>query len=119
MAEDWNAIAAEVAAAIGDVGFDVTLRKVTIGPATPWDETGITTTDTAMRCIDDRYRVRDAQGNLLQQSMRTLTVAVGEAIPARADRVQVRGEWHEIAEVRPLAPGGVDLLYDVDLMGAR
>jgi hypothetical protein len=119
MAEDWNAIASEVAAAIGEVGFEVTLRKVTVGPATPWDEAGVTTTDTALRCIDDRYRVRDAQGNLLQQSMRTLTVAVGAVMPAKADRVLVRGAWHEIAEVRPLAPGGVDLLYDLDLMGAR
>jgi len=117
--EDWSAIAAEVAAAIGDVGFEVTLRKKTAGPSTPWDTTPVETDDTAMMCIDDRYRVRDAQGNLLQQSMRTLTVAVGDAIPAKADRVLVRGAWHEIAEVRPLAPGGVDLLYDVDLMGAR
>ena len=119
MAEDWQAIAADVAAAIGDVGFEVTLRKRTAGPSTPWDTTAVTTADTVIRCIDDRYRVRDAQGNLLQQSMRTLTVAVGGAIPAKADQVQVRGDWFEIAEVRPLAPGGVDLLYDVDLMEAR
>jgi hypothetical protein len=116
MAEDWTAIAQEVASAIGDVGFAVTLRKRTAGPATPWDATAVTDADTEHLCIDDRYRVRDAQGNLLQQSMRTLTVAVGDAIPAKADRMQVRGEWFEIGEVRPLAPGGVDLLYDVDLM---
>ena len=119
MSEDWNAVAIEVAAAIGDVGFTVTLRKKTAGPATPWDATAVTTADTLMACIDDRYRVRDAQGNLLQQSMRTLTVAVGGAVPAKADRVQVRGEWFEIGEVRPLSPRRLDLLYDVDLMEAR
>ncbi|MDZ7904605.1 MAG: hypothetical protein U5N55_01565 [Cypionkella sp.] len=115
MPENWNAIASEVAAAIGDVGFAVTLRKRTSGPATPWDATGVTITDSELAVVDDRYRVFDAAGNLLQRSIRTLIVAAGDAIPARADQVQVRGEWFEIAEVRPLAPGGVDLLYEVDL----
>ncbi len=121
VAEDWAAIAAEVAAAIGEVGFTATLRKRTTGPATPWDMTPPGTADATITVIDDRYRVRDAAGNLLAASMRTITVAVQPGVPAavptKADRVQIGGVWHEIGEVRSLAPGGVALLYECDLMG--
>lgn len=117
MAENWQAVIADVQRAMRDVGFEVTLRKRTSGPAAPWDTAATVTSDTPLWCIDDRRRQRDATGNLLAQSLRTLTVSIGEAIPAKADRVIVRGEVCEIKEVRPLAPGGVDLLYELDLAG--
>lgn len=112
---DWSGIAAEVEEAIGEVGFSATLeKKTTTGPA--YDPT-ITATSHQITVIDDAQRVRDADGTLVGQTMRTLTVATGSATPAKGDRVQVLGEWREIAEVRPLAPGGVALLWEVDLAG--
>lgn len=112
---DWAGIAAEVAGAIGEVGFAATLeQKTTSGPA--YDPT-VTTETYEITVIDDAQRVRDASGTLVGQTMRTLTVATGSATPAKGDRVQVLSVWHEIAEVRPLAPGGVALLWEVDLAG--
>lgn len=112
---DWAGVAAEVAGAIGEVGFAATLEKTAMtGPA--YDPT-VTTTTHQITVIDDAQRVRDAAGTLIGQTMRTLTVATGGKIPAKGDRVQVLGAWHEIAEVRPLAPGGVALLWEVDLAG--
>lgn len=112
---DWAGIAAEVAGAIGEVGFAATLeKKTTTGPAY---DPNINTALHQITVIDDAQRVRDADGTLIGQTMRTLTVATGSATPAKGDRVQVLGVWHEIAEVRPLAPGGVALLWEVELAG--
>lgn len=116
MAEDWDAIAREVAGALSQVGFVVTLEKPATVPTTPWDTATATFTTSELTCVDDRYRLRDQAGNLLQQSMRTLTVNATDAVPAKKDRVRVNGEWFEIAEVRPTAPGGVAVLYELDLL---
>ena len=47
-------------------------------------------------------------------SARVLTMAA-TVTPVKGWRVQVRGVYHRIASVMPLAPGGVDLLFDVEL----
>ncbi|MDZ7906424.1 MAG: hypothetical protein U5N55_12060 [Cypionkella sp.] len=114
--ENWNAVAADVLAGIAEVGFEVTLQKRTAVPATPWDAGADTFTDSPMIAVDDQYRVRDAAGNLLQKSMRTLLVGVSGPAPAKADRVIVRGETFEVAEVREAAPGGQAVFYEIDLM---
>ncbi|MDZ7906182.1 MAG: hypothetical protein U5N55_10715 [Cypionkella sp.] len=114
--ENWDAVAADVLAGIAEVGFEVTLQKRVQVPATPWEAGADTFTDYTIRAVDNLYRVRDATGNLLQKSMRTLTVGVSGPAPAKADRVIVRGETFEIAEVRETAPGGGSVMYEIDLI---
>lgn len=115
MAEDWDAIAAEVATALDGVGFEVTLRRRSGGAASPWQSNAYTETDYTVTVVQGAYRVRDEAGNLIRQTQRTLTVAAGVVVPERADRILMGETWHEVTAVRPLAPGGVDLLYSVDL----
>ncbi len=116
MSVDYQGIADEVSAAIAEVGFTAILRKETGGAATPWDTGTPAVTDTEITVIDDGIRDRYIAGTLTTRKTRVLTVAVANGvIPAKADRVQVRGVFFEIEEVMPLAPGGVDLLYDVEL----
>jgi hypothetical protein len=66
--------------------------------------------------IDDQITRRDA-GGMVTGSTRVLTIKGNGVAPQKGWRVQVRGTTHRIAAVKPLAPGGVDLLYDLELEG--
>ena len=132
-------IAARVAAGIAKVGTRTgtgtlicALEKPASGggePTTPWDvETDPLGAATMydLVVVDGHFRVRDASGTLIGQTVRTLTISATGAAPAKNDRIAVGVAkadvdadtiWHEIAEVRPLQPGGVVLLYEADLKG--
>lgn len=111
MSEDWAGIAAEVAEAIASVGFAATLETQT---ATTGADDAPTFTEEAITVIDDQITKRDA-GGMVTGSVRVLTIKGNGTVPVKGWRVQVRGSWHRIAAVRPLAPGGVDLLFDLEL----
>lgn len=139
MAEDWNAVASEVEGAlreVGDVsqpnGFPVTLRKV-VGYTggndyDPESGTPILEYSTFVG-IESVQEIRDINGTLTGQTKRTITVnATGGAVPHDDDKVHL-GEaltyvdedtdagiaWVGIMAVRPLAPAGVAVLYELDL----
>ncbi len=116
MAENWNAVAAEVAGAIADVGFVVTIEEPVVASEINGDVTLGTPVLHSVACIDAPITRRDA-GGLVTETVRTLTVQTGVIVPVKGWRVQVRGQWHRIAKVMPLAPGGTDLLYDLELEG--
>lgn len=118
VAEDWASIAAEVGAAITDIGVAVTLEKRTlVGPVTPWDTTLETPwTAHTIYAVPDTERHRDATGILIGTTRDTLTVSAVGIVPAKGDRVLVRGTWRELEEVRVLWQGGVDLLYELSLV---
>lgn len=114
MSEDWAAVQAEVADAIASVGFSAKLERQceTDGPE-GGDEYATVGTITV---IDDMIRRRDA-GGMVTGTVRVLTVKGNGTVPQKGWRVKVRGTWHRIAQVMPLAPGGVDLLFDMELEG--
>lgn len=119
MSEDWASIAAEVAFAIEDVGFAATItRKGTGGPSSP-DQVNIVSKPApvtfTVRVIDDGIKDRYAPGGLVTRKARVLTISTAGTTPVKKDRITVRGVEHEIQAVMPLAPGGVDLLYEVEL----
>lgn len=117
MAEDWNAIAAEVAAAIAEVGFAATITRRT-GPQTPWDNAPATETAYPVTVVDDGIKTRYSRaddGALIARTSRVLTIAADGIAPAMGDTITVRGQSHTIAGVTPTAPGGIDLLFDVEL----
>lgn len=132
MAEDWEAIAAEVDAALKsvaatDAGYPIALRKVVITGGVPWDPGSGTTTITysTLYGIEGNEMIRDVNGTVIRTSMNTVTVSAIGAVPAKGDRVApgVSGgdadevtAWREIAEVRPLAPAGTAVLYELDLV---
>ena len=57
---------------------------------------------------------RDASG-MVTGTRRVLTIKGNGTVPVKGWRVEVRGATHRIAAVMPLAPGGVDLLFDLEL----
>jgi hypothetical protein len=138
MPENWTGIAAEideVLRSIADVsqpgGYPVTLRKVTITGGNPFDPTSGTTTIVyhTLYAVEDVREIRDLNGTLITETRRTLMVNATGVAPTDDDRVFV-GEalvyqdeatdgavaWVEIAAVRPLAPAGIAVLYEIDLV---
>lgn len=116
MSEDWASVAKEVSAAIAETGFLVTLEKPGARSGPAWAPTIGSPTSHQIMAVDMGIVVSDDEGTKIGNRQRALTVSASGVVPDKADRVQVRGVWHDIAEVMPLAPGGVDLLYKIKLV---
>jgi len=135
--EDWHSIAAEVADAIRSVsdvsqpnGYPVTLRiPGTVSPDRPWDPEPGAPTYRTLYAVEGFQEIRDASGTLIGQTRHTLTVTADpDVVPMKSHRVLIgqaaayvddatdkNWPWVEIIEVRPLAPAGVAVLYEIDL----
>lgn len=136
-------IAAEIAAALIEAGEEVgtgaythTIRRVVSAPT---DETGAPTNPFAgpaepapapepelfeVTGIEGVQDVRDMTGTLVGVQRRTLTINATGVTPLKSDRIAVgvaRGDvvsdtvFEEILAVKPLAPGGTALLYELQL----
>lgn len=117
MSENWTGIAAEIATAISGIGFGASVsRPIANEPVNPWD-TAIPGAPTvySVTVIDDGIRNIYEPGSLIARKARVLTIGATGFIPAVSDVITVRGAAHEVLAVMPLAPGGVDLLYDIEL----
>jgi hypothetical protein len=116
-----SSIAAEIAAALAEAGaatgdgpLIITLEKaVTSGP--DYDPVQGDPIEHSLTAIDDLIRVRDASGALTGETRRVLTLPATGVVPAKGDWVAVRGARHRIGQVAPVAPGGVDLMYECTL----
>ncbi|TPW26030.1 hypothetical protein [Pararhizobium mangrovi] len=129
MAEDWNAIAAEVEGALKEVGnWPVTLRYVTkVEGGDPYDPDSGTATPhyVTLYAVQGYEQVRDQSGTLVGQTKRTLTVdATSGTVPGKgmsvalgvtAGDANAASAWIEISAVRPLAPAGTAVLYELDI----
>lgn len=114
MVEDWTAIAAEVSAAIEDIGFQVFIaREISPEPQTPWDTSPRRAASFAVTAIDMGVRQSRMGGEITQS--RVLLVASGDIAPEIGDMVTVRGRQHAVLSVMPTAPGGVDVMHKVEL----
>ena len=131
MSEDWNAIAAEVGDAIRSIGQDtggypITLRipGAVTGPS--YDPTFGDPTYLQLHGVEDYQRIKDQAGTLIGQTMHTLMVtADGGTVPLKSHKIALgvlvadaseSSAWVEIAEVRPLSPAGIAVLYELDLV---
>lgn len=118
---------AEAGEETGDGSLVATFRVTGVGPTSPHDTTpSAVPTYFQLTCLDGTTKVRDASGVLTGQITRTLTVAATGDTPKKSHTVAVGVKvsdvvegttlFSEISEVRTEAPGGVPLLYEVDLV---
>lgn len=137
MSEDWNSVAAEVEqalASVGDVsqpgGYPATLRKPAgAAPANPWEPpSGDPTYHPVIVLVSDK-ELRDVNGTLIGMTKRTITISgAAGVVPSDDDKIVLGAHltfmdaatddavaWQEIAAVRPLAPAGIAVLYELDL----
>ena len=126
-------IAAEIAAALAEAGEAVgtgpylcTIRRAPVDEATtPWAMPSANdSVDYEVTAIEDVRDIRDMSGTLIGMQKRTLTINATGVQPLKSDRIAVGVApadvtadtvFEEILAVKPLAPGGVALLYELEL----
>lgn len=114
MAEDWSKVAVEVAEAIASVGFAAVLEVPTVGPFDGSEGSAFDFMQYPVTILDDRITRRDVTG-MVVGTTRVLTMAGNGVVPEKGGRVCVRGQWLRIAKVMALAPGGQDILFDLEI----
>ena len=115
MAENWAAIAGDVTVALESVGFEVTLHPAQTEMINPWDVPGAAPADVILTCIDSGLKEVYIQGSTATRLARKLMINAGVVVPKVGDTITVRGRVHDVLSVAPLAPGGVDLFYDIEI----
>lgn len=101
---------------IAEFGTSATLRKKTV-TGTGANPT-VTTTDYPITAVDLDIQQRDRSGSLVGEAVRTLYISTAglSVAPEKRDTVQVKGVWCEIAEVRPLAPADVVVMWEASIL---
>ena len=130
-------IQAEIAAALVEAGeavgtgaYTCTIRRASTEadePKTPWDppaDPANEPTEYPVTAIEDVQDVRDISGMLVGIQKRTLTINATGVAPLKSDVIAVgvapddvtnATVFEEIIAVKPLSPGGVVLLYELEL----
>ena len=114
MAEDWQSIAAEVAGALGDVGYGATLVRPTWTgldhDRQPGPDQLIPVT-----LMGDTLALGLVNGTAIQANDRREMMAAQGTTPTPADRLRIGAIRYAIIRCEPFAPGGVPLFYDLIL----
>lgn len=113
MAEDWTGIAAEVAAALAEVGFTATLLRRGAATGPEWDPAQGPDTPHPLTVMQDTLGLGLIDGSTIRAGDMRLMCAAEGIRPTTADRVTVQGITYAVVLCEPFAPGGVDLFYDL------
>jgi len=116
MSEDYAAIAAEALDAIADVGFAVTVTRKTSQPSSPNSGAPTMTTDYEITVVQTKTSRAFIIGGQEIIASKTLLVPATGFVPQQGDKVTLgAGNPMRVVRVQATAPGGVDVLYKVDL----
>lgn len=101
---------------ITNFGQDVVLRQVE--EADPEDfAPSAGYVDTTVKAVDLNVVDKFSNASLAERTMRKLLVSASSgAQPETGDRIQIAGEWHNVGVVMPLRPGGITILYEVEIV---
>lgn len=112
--EDWQTIAAEVAGALGDVGYGATLVRATwTGP--DHDRQAGPDLLIPVKLLGDTLSLGLVNGTTIQASDRREMMAAEGTAPMPADSLRIGTTSYPIIRAEPFAPGGVALYYDLIL----
>ena len=116
---DYAALELKAAALINKFGRAAILRLITKTPidtAKPWQGTTDTKTDTTITAVFLDYSLEDAEGSLVHRSDQKVFMRgnLGIDVTDQDKIVDGTSEW-AIVDVFPLNPGGVTLLFELQL----
>lgn len=101
---------------IANFGQNVTLTKRAAYDPSDFSPTVVTTTHTVV-AVDLMEVNRNAPGSLNEKTTRKLLISTSAGVaPETNDRVLIDGESHTIGMVMPLAPGGLTVMYEAELI---
>lgn len=114
MSYDYDPMVALAIRMIDRFGRDATLNQMT-NTGTDWAPTRTKTTQ-QVRAVDVEHHVRDQSGTNVGIVARKLYIAPATGLkPAKGDTITIGSDTHEIEDVMELAPGGVTVLWELDL----
>jgi hypothetical protein len=113
MPENWTAIAADVTAALADVGMAATLIRPETGPTTPWDTAPVVAgAEVVATVIRDTWTRRHVDGALVMADDQFFLMDA-TVTPTADDRLTVGGQTLRIVRVKPTSPAGAAVLFEV------
>lgn len=117
MAFDFAEMQATADDLIGEFGMPGAIRRSTTTGGGPYDPDGgtITVTDHPCMLVVDEYGLRERESSLIEANDRKVLVAVGGLTvePQEEDQIVIGGAVFEIVSVKPIAPAGVVVLYEI------
>ena len=119
MSFDYTRIRGTSERLLARFGQTATLVKPGAMAGPEWDPQPGPATEHPITVVDENQMQRDQSGTLIGEAVHALIVSTaGGVAPERADRVRLaNGRDLEVIDVRPLSPGGVVLLYEVQVSG--
>lgn len=116
MSENWTAVASEIAAGLAEVGYAATVTRPAQTATAPHDVTpeGAATQFT-VTVLDDGIKDRYEAGSLVASQVHMITIGATGYVPQKRDRIALSGGDFEFVQIMPTAPGGVDLLYEIEV----
>lgn len=115
--EDWQAIAAEVAEALGDVGHAATLlRAGGRDPVSPeYNPVMLPDQEIPVKLLGDTLALGLVNGTAIRAGDRREMMAAEGTTPTPADRLRIGTTSYAIVRAEPFAPGGEALFFDLIL----
>jgi len=118
----------EAAEATGDGEYTATLTRAgeesgtDDDAGTPWGDAATGTEPDpvpyTVTVLDGGTTTRyghDAAGSLIPRTVRTLTISATGEVPQMGDTITLTDGTYTLAKVEPFAPGGENLLFDVEI----
>ena len=116
MTFDYANARATAARLIRNFGAEATLFRRAFPAGDAWNPRAVANdAQWQVRAVDLGIKERLRAGTLTRSLMRVLYVEAGQVRPEQGDRITVGGVTHQIAEVMPLSPAGVDVMYEVQV----
>ena len=110
---DYTASAATASHLISYFGGPVALyRKTGGGTGNPYDRAADTYAPEVVTAVDLAEK-RMAEGVGLVATGERVLLMKADAAPAQGDRVEIGGALHEISQIEPLRPSGLNVMFKV------
>lgn len=129
MSEDWTTVAADVALGLLEAGTSAAIIRdgVPTGPA--YDPTPAVDISAPCTVVFDSFRASEIDGTMIQRGdVKVFMAVTGFTIaadasgnnvntPTPADRLQASGKQYAVIDVKPLRPGGVAVMWEIQARG--
>ncbi len=114
MSVDWDGVAGEVADALAEVGMQAVIEKPGARSGPESNPTYSVPIEVTCSATQESLSKLKAKGTLVEHTAAAYVVS-SKVAPTTADKLKIDGVSRKILRVDVEAPGGVDLLYTVQV----
>ncbi|MFY0661321.1 MAG: hypothetical protein JXR15_12575 [Shimia sp.] len=114
MSVDWEGVAGEVADALAEVGVQAIIEQPGARSGSESNPTYGPPIEASCSAVQESLSKLKAKGTLVEHTEAAYVVS-SKVAPTTADKLKIDGVSRKILRVDAEAPGGVDLLYTVQV----